>query len=103
MSDDWQPGDLALCVAGGRLPDNTRDIPFPKGGAVFTVASVTRRRFVTGEELLALCIPDGPPNITNDHYWPALRFRKIRPHTPDSEDRETIALLTCAPVREPVA
>ncbi|WP_390549829.1 hypothetical protein [Qipengyuania sp. MTN3-11] len=32
----------------------------------------------------------------------ASRFRKIRPHTPDEEDRETIALLNGAPVKQPV-
>lgn len=80
---DWQPGDLALCVEAG-------DVSRP--GQVFTVYAV-REGGLRFEELRCY--------YTAVWVWStSCRFRKIRPHIPDAEDRETIRLLTGKPVRE---
>lgn len=96
MADDWQVGDLALCVNDAADPNY--GMLFVRG-AVYTVSavvfiqgawSVTFGEFGGGFGLLfdkvATPIPADPR-----------RFRKIRPHKPDEEDRETIALLTGQP------
>ena len=91
MADDWQPGDLALCV------DDSPSWPFGESnlvrGRCYTVSA------------LSPC-PDGIPGLhlvevrskSPFGYNPPL-FRKIRPHTPDAEDAETIALLTGKPAQ----
>lgn len=95
MSDDWQPGDLALCVRTGDIRTTYvrhRGIGLRKGG-IYTLI-----RFgvdpLDGQRTLWLedDIPQGRL---------AIRFRKIRPHQPDAEDAETIRLLAGKPVREP--
>jgi len=93
--DDWQAGDLALCVKGGCHPDEKHlpPVDFPIAGKIYTVEWAGKCRFVSGFGL-ALGLVDGPPNVTKDRVWNASRFRKIRPHAPDEEDRETIELLT---------
>jgi hypothetical protein len=103
--DDWQAGDLALCVRGGYISGPPG--PSPVAGAVYSVTGVTMENFWESDgsdtEDVALWFEDAPPNERGDKCWWAGRFRKIRPHTPDAEDIETIALLTGKPVREPVA
>ena len=91
MGDDWQVGDLALCVRSGR----SLDVWEPQKGGVYTVCD-------TG------CGPRGvwldlveDSTRNPDVGWPAVYFRKIRPHTPDAEDAETIALLTGKPAQVP--
>lgn len=97
--DDWQVGDLALCV------NDTPD-PTPWGacecnvrrGAVYTVSHIYRDRFGLGLNFVEEFAP------ANEDYlagYCATRFRKIRPHEADEEDRETIRLLT--EKKEPVA
>lgn len=99
MSDDWKPGDLALCVNANWLEDS-HGISFGdhlRPGAIYTVARVG----LNEAERLALWLIEVPC----EPEWGkrAIRFRKIKPHTPDEEDRETIRLLNSAPVKEPVA
>lgn len=95
MSDDWKPGDLALCVAD-RLhpPYDTTPSKQLRIGAVYTVNSV---RWSVGSQCVALGLNEvrslGPLGD-----WHALVFRKIHPHAPDAEDMETIALLNGIPV-----
>ncbi len=90
MADDWQPGDLALCVR--RNPkghDNTKE------GGVYAVTGVVCNGLKVGLRLEGV-----------EHHnlgSCTTRFKRIRPHTPDAEDAETIRLLTGAPVREPAA
>jgi hypothetical protein len=85
---DWEPGDLALCVRDGSAPADVT-----KAGGVYTV-----ERFWThsnGEAVLDFVgIQNGAP-VGAVGFWGhrASRFRKIRPHTPDAEDAETIRLL----------
>ena len=100
MADDWQKGDLALCVRGGAWPGFTASTA-PKCGAVYRVSSVERApsHWPTGG--LALLLADGPPNNSGISIWSEVRFRKIRPHEADAEDRETIALLTGKPAQVP--
>ncbi len=98
MSDDWKPGDEALCIRGG---ERTRK------GAVYTVDDITPPRSFDGE------------GGVNNFDVPTLRFSQLRPYerlawsvssrfikvtpkAPDSEDAEVIALLNGAGVKEPV-
>ena len=104
MADDWQPGDLAILVTEGtiRCPNCGRRQTGeynPPHGAVREVSGI------------GFCTDDYSPEEVARHghcYLPDLhfpdgtsghssRFRKIRPHTPDAEDAETIALLTGKP------
>lgn len=100
MADDWKPGDLALCVKQGRwrstLTGRYRRCSM-RAGQVHTV-----RRF-------GMCPMSGVATLWLEGFlgergadgFAAVRFRKIRPHTPDEQDEETIRLLTGAPVKEP--
>lgn len=90
MGDDWQPGDLALCV-------KTTGHGTIKAGAV---ATVERAAFCEDDGLFGLWFV----GIVSSGYsggFDARNFRKIRPHTPDAEDAETIALLTGKPAQVP--
>lgn len=87
MADDWQPGDLALCIRSGHWI-NTRtqqlvDLPV-RSGMVFTVLRVRI------DERGAWLTFDTP---TVQGRFRAKRFRKIKPHERDAEDEETIRLL----------
>ena len=98
MADDWQAGDLALCVMDG---ENTRK------GQVFTVEAVQGPVHyrpgwgLPGGEAIALVFKEVRHPRNSFGRYISLRFRKIRPHTPDAEDAETIALLTGQPAKEP--
>lgn len=98
MADDWTPGDLALCVKGGGssyfkgINENSWGDRL-RPGAVYTV------RKVEPSELDASVVGLWLVGVSGG--WIASRFRKIRPHTPDAEDTETIRLLTGEPVLEP--
>lgn len=101
MADDWQVGDLALCVnLGGWFDDgftdaNTGpDVPGPKCGSIHMVV-----RVVVGPYLaLRLEGWEGENAV-----FEADCFRKITPPEADEFDRETIDLMNGAPVGEPVA
>jgi len=95
MSEDWKPGDLALCVTvDDRVqPDGITATAgrYLKLGRIYVVAAVatitpTRRR-----PGLYLVLCDGG-------HAGAWRFRKIHPHQEDADDREVIAMLTYAPL-----
>ena len=95
MADDWQPGDLALCVRGGLSRfDPTRP------GAVYTVSDIV---FNDTDNEYGLAFNEVPTEGPDYYGFYTARFRKIRPHTPDAEDAETIRLLTGAPVKESAA
>ena len=100
MSDDWKPGDLALCVRGARRT---------RAGGVYTVYRVAGVGAMCGcghplEQHFGVCLwfeGVGTPDASGCEPWAsASRFRKIRPHTPDAEDAEVIALLNGAGVKE---
>ena len=101
MADDWQVGDLALCVKGGAF-DGARASAHPKAGQVVTVHGMgvlITPAFPKG--VLAMRSMDLPPNVNGGHLWRADRFIKVTPDEADAEDAETIRLMTGAPVREP--
>lgn len=95
MADEWQVGDLALCVDASRNPSSLKegmiylvsgihppsDCPFDNGAIGLFLAGVVIKSI------------SGAAN--------ANRFRRIPPHTIDDEDRETIRLLTGEPVHLP--
>ena len=91
--DNWQPGDLALCV---RPEMNAR------AGGVYSVESVF---YDYGHSDTAegwgLAFSDLEPTGDNGGY-DAWRFHRIPPHKADAEDRETIELLTGKPLLAPV-
>ena len=89
MRDDWQVGDLALCVKLDRWSGGG---PGPLAGYAHDVAGV--KVDADGETYLVLT--GWPP----DAYW-ARWFIKLRPHIPDAEDEETIRLFTGQPITEP--
>jgi hypothetical protein len=103
MADDWQVGDLALCVNAGPLRDICGDggietarayVLGLRVGCIYTVTHVVRCH--CGKHIGLGAQAERVGGVAD-------RFRKIRPHTPDQEDRETIALLTGVPVAEPVS
>ncbi len=94
---DWQVGDLALCIS-------TRHRKFSNAatrvrrGAIYTVERVgTKVHFGTD---VALQIAGAPTRVSG-YGWPSTMFRKIHPHAPDVEDRETISLLNGKPALAP--
>lgn len=95
----WQAGDLALRMRDSQWRDLDLDVMTSEGpapGSVNRVINVVQEREGTG-----LRFEDWP-----EFVFSACSFRKIRPHTPDAEDAETIALLngqpaTPAPARTP--
>ena len=92
MSDDWQAGDLALCVYSFKT--GTEFCVKPRAGQVCSVVTVTQ-----GVTLAGLVLRECP--TANRLGWRATAFRKIRPHIPDEQDAETIRLLNGVPVGEP--
>lgn len=80
MSDDWQVGDVALCVKGGRWFN--ADGPNPGGPEIDRVYSVCR--IYDG----FLGFPDWAGQL-----WDSACFRKVRPDDPKACDREFETLL----------
>ncbi len=96
MSDDWQPGDLAMC-----LTDRFQHSYGILKGSVHTVEAIwiePNGWEFAGEIGLRFV---GIPMKSGYYGLRAIRFRKIRPHQPDAEDAETIRLLTGLPARVP--
>ncbi len=102
MSDNWEVGDLALIVRGGKIKCPNPHFGFhdgvkvPSVGTIGTVVSVRPSVMYCGDYCGCETIDffDGRSAVTQ-------RARKIRPHTPDAEDAETIALLNGKPVPVP--
>lgn len=97
---DWQPGDLALCVRH-LAQDHMPTVAPVRVGAVYTVTKVSAGRDVYGRVGVALTLDRDNHRVLNWAGYNAAAFHKIRPHTPDAEDAETIRLLTGKPVPEP--
>lgn len=92
--EDWQPGDLALCVKGGHLSGLPIG-PYPTVGCLYSVEAV---EIYDDWDCRFLRVPGAPNNGSHGPTWAESRFRKIHPHTPDEEDEETIRLLKGEPV-----
>jgi hypothetical protein len=95
--DDWAPGDLALRCGDGEWfeGDDGGATIGPAPGSINTVSWAGWTTDAVGE-LFALRFVEWP---AQDAVFDAAAFRKIRPHTPDAEDAETIRLLTGKPVK----
>ena len=97
---DWEVGDLALCVKGGRVT---------KSGCVYTVSAVAPFGAPCGcgnplEFSSVHLLVDGhtEPDARGCEPWASsIRFRKVTPDESDEFDRETIALMNRAPAKEP--
>ena len=90
-AQDWQVGDLALRLRDGHWRDLDLGVMTTEGpppGSVNRVIGLRKER-----EGLGLRLEGWPEFI-----FSACSFRKIRPHTPDAQDAETIALLNGQPV-----
>ncbi len=98
MADDWQIGDLALCVKVGqwkRYGTNTVDEAPIRCGGVYVVRAIGT---FDGHRILWL---EGIGGELTGSAFIASRFRKITPPEADEFDRETIALLNRDPAKEP--
>jgi hypothetical protein len=101
---DWQPGDLALCVKQGLVAcECGREYTGQLAPPVGSVAEVVGIMRCDDDVICGWSEPCAAPVLLLDSGKGglAVRFRKIRPHTPDAEDAETIRLLTGKPVPEP--
>lgn len=92
---DWQAGDIALCVKGGKITDppyHAKD--YPASGKFYTVEYVGLIRFSGGmrHPKKALWFKDSPKNLDGQRVWAAHRFVKVTPPEADEFDRETIEL-----------
>ena len=90
--DGWAVGDLALCVAA---PDHSvLGLKNPcKPGGIYQVERVVVCSEGLGLGFHGITFPRCKQNAARaEHY------RRIPPHTPDAEDRETIRLLQRAAV-----
>jgi hypothetical protein len=94
LQDDWQKGDVALCVIGGKLST----IPFekrreyPQAGSFYTVEAVGEHEFIQGVKK-ALWFKDAPLNGLEkpQRVWSAKRFIKVTPPADmklEEEERE---------------
>lgn len=96
--DDWQAGDLALCVNISRIARHghiaTAGDRFRLGAVytVYKVSAVNHEGGCRGGPFLYMREDSG--KSAGAH-----RFRKIKPHTPDAEDIITIAMLTGKPAK----
>lgn len=100
MADDWQPGDLALCVKRGKWW-------FSGTGAINNATAMragqihrVRRVGMSPNGWLTLWF-DGFPGEKFMDGFGACRFRKIKPLT--NKEREEALRDLKAPVREPAA
>lgn len=93
--DEWQPGDLALCVTDEyeRTVKETKDLDWwPKLGGIYEVASVE-----WSPSNLFLELTDDPDKFNPFFGWYAVHFIKVTPKAADAEDAETIRLLNTVP------
>lgn len=96
MADDWQVGDLALCVCRDGGENGARWI---EAGAIVEVAEVEFSPFWPGVGLGFVGFPVIRCSFGLRTVYQNERFRKIRPHAPDAEDAETIRLMRGKPAR----
>lgn len=83
-NEDWQVGDLAMCILAD--PDSVR----PAKGTFHTVAEVIHYPHATGLQFDDCRVEEDDLRYAG---FDARCFRKIRPHEADEEDRETIHLM----------
>ena len=90
---DWQAGDIALCVIGGKMPYSkvTTVKEYPKAGAFYKVVKAGEASMDFSLKK-ALWFEDAPPNLHEERVWAALRFVKVTPPEADEFDKEVIEL-----------
>ena len=90
---DWQAGDIALCVIGGKMPysEGSSVKEFPKAGAFYKVVKAGEKSMDFSLRK-ALWFEDSPPNLHGERVWGAFRFVKVTPPEADEFDKETIEL-----------
>jgi len=94
MSNDWQAGDLAMCVRGGMLPDNiAMPTDFPVSGRIYHVTGASIHLDSSGQMSKFLQFSDAPANRDGTREWGASRFIKVTPPEADEFDREVIDLM----------
>lgn len=93
MSENWQAGDIALCIE-----ERGYDVPAPnlnpRKGRFYTVKHTTPNP--VDPDILGLAFTVAPTVAFNSKY-----FRKVTPPAADEFDRETIALMRGAPAKVP--
>lgn len=101
MAEDWNPGDLAICVRRGRWATVNNDEVSDAGPqygktyrVVFFVPEPLGPNRCCGQGYLKLAGFEG-------HVWCAGSFRKVRPDTEPATDAETIALIKGAGLKVP--
>ena len=99
MAEDWNPGDLAICIKQGRWTPVGHDghDKGPVFGIIYQVITYepeTPARHCCGHGYLELVGFDGM-------MWCAGAFRKVRPDTEPATDAETIALIKGAGLKVP--
>lgn len=95
--EDWQPGDLALCISGAFLPPSLYD---PRVGDLLRVTHVIDAVADFGFEvrMIALTFESKPA----DTGWQSTAFRKVRPEIKAAEDEFVVGLREHLGRREPV-
>lgn len=99
MSDDWQPGDLALCIKMGswELEEGGVSTCGPQLGKTYVVCGIERDAFFDASKEEVFLVLERFPY----ECWMADRFCKITPGEADEFDREAIRLLTGKPAKAP--
>lgn len=94
MSDDWQVGDLAVCVdASDRNGFGLQGPKRLKQGAAYRVRAITPPGEWRGGSRCAGLVLVGPKNSSPLGDWHPERFRKIRPDEQEACEPEFITLL----------
>lgn len=94
MAEDWNPGDLAICIRKGRwvtvAAENEHGAGGPEYGKTYRVAM-----FVPEDLGPNRCCGQGYLGLAGfeGHIWCAAAFRKVRPDTEPATDAEIIALI----------
>ena len=94
--DNWQAGDLALCVKIGRWRHVSGNFASGRGMRAGVIASVRKVGVSVGG--FATLWLEGWPGESFGDGFNASRFRKITPPKADEFDREVIDLMLGKPV-----
>ncbi len=101
MSENWQAGDMALCVTLGPSPDDWNDDA--GGPAVGSIHEVQDIDWMDIEPRDDFVFPEGVwlKFAPWDQWFFHAGFRKVTPRASDEFDREVIELLRGAPATVP--